>query len=254
MRNWRWASRGRESGIHPGIKSGTNFFGITLEPIIHAGAHHVHLDAGAVGQRGRAGGHNRIVDRAQIHVEIFEPCAPVRPERNFAAQPDGPAARRCVLRERGVHTAAGRGAFERYAPEGVAAGGISEPAVRGVTNPGARGAEPFDIMFDRGIGHRPADAALGTDAALRIGPVEIGFGPQDQRAGLPFVADLSAASRAKHGGVYGREWHAADAESTSVAREVDADIPTDIKTTPIAYGTIRRRRRVARRAGWCWRQ
>src|SRR5207248_10703700 len=134
------------------------------------------------------------------------------------------------------------------------AGGISEPAVRGVTNPGARGAEPFDIMFDRGIGHRPADAALGTDAALRIGPVEIGFGPQDQRAGLPVVADLSAASRAKHGGVYGRERHAADAESTSVAREVDADIPTDIKTTPIGYGTIRRRRRVDRRTWWCWRQ
>src|SRR5262249_49566232 len=149
--------------------------------------------------------------------------APIRAEREFGAAANRPAAWRCVLRERGVHGAAGRRAFERDAPEGIAAGGISEPTVGGVTDPPARRAEPVDIVFEGGIGHRSADRALGADAAFGIAPVKIGLRAQGQRAGLPVVADLTAADRAKDRGIHGREIHAADAESTLIAGEPDAE-------------------------------
>src|SRR5215471_15776058 len=131
-----------------------------LETIIDACAHYVHLNAGAVGQGRNAGGHDSIVDGAQVDIEIFKLCAPVRTEREFGATADGPAARRRVLGERGAPAARGCGALERDASEGITAGGISEPAVGSITDPGAGRAEPIDIVFKAGGGWRHADRTL----------------------------------------------------------------------------------------------
>src|SRR5262249_36891490 len=108
-----------------------------LETIIDACAHHVHLNAGAVGQGRNAGGHDSIVDGALVDIEIFKLCAPVRTEREFGATADGPAARRRVLGERGAPAARGCGAPERDASEGITAGG--KRASRWLHNRSGRG-------------------------------------------------------------------------------------------------------------------
>src|SRR6516225_7482151 len=117
-------------------KSESTFRDHALEAILNACAHHVHLNASAVGQGCNAGDHDSIVDGAQVDIELLKLCAPVRTEREFGAAADGPAAWRRVLAERGAHAARGRGALERDASEGITAGGISEPVVGSITDPG----------------------------------------------------------------------------------------------------------------------
>ena len=166
-------------------KSVSTFRDHALEVIIDACAHHVHLNASAVGQGCNAGDHDSIVDGAQVDIELLKLCAPVRTEREFGAAADGPAAWRRVLAERGAHAARGRGALERDASEGITAGGISEPAVGSITDPGAGRAEPIDIVFKAGGGWRHADRTLRVYATFGITPVKIAFHAHDQCTGLP---------------------------------------------------------------------
>src|SRR6516225_9477386 len=152
-------------------KSESTFRDHALEAIIDACAHHVHLNASAVGQGCNAGDHDSIVDGAQVDIEILKLCAPVRTEREFSAAADGPAAWRRVLAE--PHA------------EGITAGGISEPAVGSITDPGAGRAEPIDIVFKAGGGWRHADRTLRVYATFGITPVKSAFHAHDQCTGLP---------------------------------------------------------------------
>jgi len=104
-------------------------------------------------------------------------------------------------------------------------------------------------MFKRGVGRRHADRTLRGYAAFGIGPVEIGFRAQDQRAGLPIEPGLAAADRAEYRCVRSRESYAASAERALVARQADAEIAAYVETAPVGDGAIRRRRRIDRRSG-----
>jgi len=91
-------------------------------------------------------------------------------------------------------------------------------------------------MFKRGVGRRHADRTLRGYAAFGIGPVEIGFRAQDQRAGLPIEPGLAAADRAEYRCVRSRESYAASAERALVARQADAEIAAYVETAPVGDG------------------
>src|SRR5262249_46563937 len=167
--------------------------GRRLETVIDAGAHHVHLNARAVGHGRYARNHDSIRYGTEIDIEIFELGAPVRPERKFGAGAERPTARGGVLREARSPDAAGRRTFELDATECIAARDISEPAIGRIAKPAARRAKPVDVMFERG--GRSAPGTLGCDAALGVAPVKIGFDAGNKGAGLPIEPALNAASR-----------------------------------------------------------
>src|SRR5690242_939833 len=231
------------------LKPASTFRDHALEPIIDARAHHIHLHTGAIRQRRRTRHHDRVIHCAQIDIEVFEPGAPVRTERKFGAGAEGPAAWSCILGDRGAQAARGRRALERDAPDRIAAGDISEPTVRRITDARARRAKPVHVMFERRRDGRRTERTLRGYAAFGAAPIKIAFGAKNERAGLPIEPSLPASNGAEHGSVGARERHPAEVKTALIARQSQPTISANIEAAPVGNGAIGWRRRVYGGAG-----
>src|SRR5215471_3493372 len=102
---------------------------------------------------GGAAARKHIVDAAKIDVEILSPRRPVRAEQSEKIQfvLDAAADRKPGL-AMGKRCAAGPGLRDALLdlPEGAAAGGVEQGRSDRIAQPAAHGAEPGELLIDRG--------------------------------------------------------------------------------------------------------
>src|SRR6185312_13778415 len=171
------AQSGHQKAKAPGHGPGPSCFEVRRrsEPVVHAGANLVGVEADAGRRRAE-----RAVRVAEVDVQILELAGPVAGQCGFDASAGCPA---CV----GV--AGGRDEVLRGfdVAHGQAAGSVEHRAIPGVADAAPGRAKP-------GVLGLAAGRARGVEeAALDVGPVEIAFQAEHPRAAkrLPVVADRS---------------------------------------------------------------
>src|SRR5882724_11012388 len=176
--------KGRGSFLEPAAKSVLGYHRRPpVEPIVHTCADDVRGDVNRVrNTQTRAVRH--VV--AQIDVEVFDLCRPVRREAVLQAAADGPTRMRVVAaikpRIEGADVAPGE-----------TTGPVQEHVVPGISNPATRGTESVDLRAAGGAASDAAGSQQGAPGrALDVGPGVIAFDTEHPIAGLPIVADRAA--------------------------------------------------------------
>src|SRR6516162_7789282 len=220
--------------------------------VVQANTHDV-IGQAAVEGRGQGGRRygNRLLQLAEVHIEVFDLRAPAAAERALDASAGGPA---------GPHVI---DACRRNGPDAGCVGGVSVLGLpvshtsrsgqqeigsgqKAKTRP--RGPEPLELVISGQRGGRKCQDWKRRTAFL-TGGLNVGFQPEYPCSKLIIVAGLDAANDAVD--VLGFLHIDAEADNTSsvvVSRLAPAiaDVPTPIDAGPAIDGRGRRRRRVSR--------
>src|SRR6185437_13450102 len=186
---------------------------LRLEAVVDAAAHQACLEARIGAEHRRAA--------AEIRIEIFNLGRPRPGDRRFDAAAQCPA-------ESGVVGAADAGDVGLDVAERRAAGDERQEAVEGITEAGARRAQPIVARF--------ADRARARCTTANTGPVDVAFESEHGLAHLPVVANRAAGQTAGDV-VAARRQGSGNIRTAEAAAAVD----TDIKAGPIIGCLIDRR-------------
>src|SRR5262245_39830478 len=210
--------------------------------VVKATTHDVIVQAAVEGrgQGGRRYG-NRLLQLAEVHIEVFDLRAPAAAERALDASAGGPA---------GPHVI---DACRRNGPDAGCVGGVS---VLGLPVSHTSRSVQQEIGSGQKAKTRPRRPEGGRKcqdwkrrAAFLTGGLNVGFQPEYPCSKLIIVAGLDAANDAVD--VLGFLHIDAEADNTSsvvVSRLAPAiaDVPTPLDAGPAIDGRRRRRRRVSR--------
>src|SRR5262249_54886664 len=220
--------------------------------VVQANTHDV-IGQAAVEGRGQGGRRygNRLLQLAEVHIEVFDLRAPAAAERALDASAGGPA---------GPHVI---DACRRNGPDAGCVGGVSvlglpvshtsrsvQQEIGGGQKAKARprGPEPLELVISGQRGGRKCQD-WKRRAAFLTGGLNVGFQPEYPCSKLIIVAGLDAANDAVD--VLGFLHIDAEADNTSSVvvfrlTPAVADVPAPIDAGPAIDGRRRRSRRVSR--------